>query len=68
MLFVGGLYVCLIGAKILVAGLVVRSRSFLKSRGYVYINRLLGLALAVFALLFLRDGLEFLGVISVGAP
>ena len=62
-LFVVGLYVCLVGAKVLVAWLVARSRSFLKSRGYLYVSRLLGIALAVFALLFLRDGLGFLGVI-----
>jgi len=62
-LFVVGLYACLVGAKILVAWLVARSRSFLKSRGYLYVNRLLGIALAVFALLFLRDGLGFLGAI-----
>jgi threonine/homoserine/homoserine lactone efflux protein len=61
-LFIAGLYVCLIGAKILVACLVGRSRSFLRSRGYVYVNRVLGLALAVFAGLFVRDGLRFLGV------
>ena len=65
-LFVVGLYVCLIGAKILVACLVARSRSFLKSRGYVYVNRLLGIALAVFAFLFLRDGLAFLGFVPPG--
>jgi len=61
-LFVAGLYLCLIGAKILVASLVGRSRLFLKSRGYVYVNRLLGLALATFAVSFARDGLRFLGV------
>ncbi len=61
-LFIAGLYVCLIGAKILVASLVGRSRSFLRSRGYVYVNRVLGLALAVFAVFFLRDGLRFLGM------
>lgn len=59
--FLAGLYVCLIGAKILVALLVGRSRSFLKSRGYVYVNRLLGLVLAGFSFFFLRDGLRFLG-------
>lgn len=63
-LFAVGFYGCLIGAKILVAGLVARSRSFLKSRGYVYVNRLLGVALAAFALLFLRDGLEWLSLIK----
>jgi hypothetical protein len=61
-LFIIGLYVCLVGSKILIAWLVARSRGFLKSRGYVYVNRLLGAALAVFALLFVRDGLRFFGV------
>ncbi len=32
----------------------------LKSNGHAYVNRLLGLALAVFALLFIRDGLHVL--------
>jgi len=59
--FIVGLYVCLIGAKILVAILVGRSRAFLKSRGYVYVNRILGAVLAGFAFVFLRDGLRFLG-------
>lgn len=61
-LFITGLYVCLIGAKILIAWLVARSRGFLMSRGYVYVNRLLGVALIVFAILFTRDGLRFFGV------
>jgi len=58
--FIAGLYVCLIGAKMLVAFLVGRSRAFLKSCGYVYVNRLLGAVLAVFSLFFLRDGMRFL--------
>ena len=62
--FVAGLYVCLIGAKILVAFLVGRSRSFLKSRGYVYVKRVLGLVLAGFSLFFLRDGMRFLGLVG----
>ena len=62
--FIIGLYTRLIGSKILLAVLVARSRSFLKSRAYVNVNRALGVALAVFALLFLRDGLRYLGVIS----
>ena len=59
--FIVGLYVCLIGAKILVAFLVGRSRAFLKSRGYLYVNRILGVVLAGFAIFFLRDGMRFLG-------
>ena len=61
--FIAGLYTCLIGVKILVAFLVGRSRAFLKSRGYVYVNRILGAVLAGFAVLFLRDGLRFLDVV-----
>ena len=60
--FIAGLYVCLIGAKILVAFLVGRSRTFLRSRGYIYVNRILGIVLAGFSVLFLRDGLRFLGI------
>jgi threonine/homoserine/homoserine lactone efflux protein len=60
-LFVAGLYACLVGTKILIAVLVARSRSFLSNRAYVNVNRVLGVALAVFALLFLRDGLRTLG-------
>lgn len=59
--FLAGLYVCLIGAKILVAFLVGRSRSFLTSRGYVGVNRILGVVLAGFSIFFLRDGMRFLG-------
>ena len=62
--FIVGLYVCLIGAKILVAFLVGRSRAFLKSRGYVYVNRILGAVLAGFSIFFLRDGMRFLGVVG----
>lgn len=61
-LFLIGLYVCLVGSKVLIAWLVARSREFLKSRGYVLVNRLLGVALVVFALLFVRDGLKFFGI------
>jgi threonine/homoserine/homoserine lactone efflux protein len=62
--FLVGFYTCLVGAKIVIAWLVARSRSFLTSRGYVYVNRALGVALAVFALLFVRDGLRFLNVVA----
>jgi len=63
-LFVVGLYGCMIGAKMLVAILVGRSRTFLKSRGYRYVNLALGVVLSLFAMFFLRDGLRFLDVIA----
>ncbi len=55
--FMVGMYACLIGAKVLVAVLVGRSRGFLQSRGYVWVNWGLGVLLGVFGVLFLRDGL-----------
>lgn len=60
--FIGGFYVALIGAKILLAVLVGRSRTFLSGTVYKYIMRLLGLVLCFLALLLLRDGLDLLGV------
>ncbi|MCH7839495.1 MAG: LysE family translocator [Planctomycetes bacterium] len=60
--FIAGLYACLIGAKILVAFLVGRSRGFLRSRGYIYVNRVLGVVLAVFSIFFFRDGMRFLSL------
>ena len=68
MLFLLGLYGSLVGAKILIALLVARSRSFLQSRGYVMVNRLLGVALAVFALLFVRDGLGTVSALLGHSP
>ncbi len=60
--FIGGFYVALIGAKILLTVLVGRSRSFLSGTVYKYIMCLLGLILCFLALLLLRDGLDLLGV------
>lgn len=63
-LFISGFYVFLVGSKILVAVLVERSKSFLKSAGYIYTIRILGGVLIIFAGIFFRDGLRFLGLIS----
>lgn len=62
--FLLGLYVCLIGAKVLVAWLVAKTRGFLQSRGYLVVNRLLGLVMLVFAGRFAWDAFRLLG--SVG--
>ena len=60
--FVAGFYVLLVGAKIMLAVIVGKSRRFLKSGHYVYTLRCLGLLLFVFAAIFLWDGLVFLGI------
>ncbi len=61
-LFIAGLYLFLVGSKVLMAVLVGKSRRFLKSRNYIYTIRALGVVLFIFAGLFIRDGLISLGV------
>lgn len=60
--FIAGFYILLVGAKVIVSVLVGKSRQFLKSNRYIYTIRLLGVILLFFALVFLRDGLGFLGI------
>jgi len=59
-LFVGSLYLCLIGAKVLVALLAGRSRAFLRGPAYRWTMRSLGALLCLLALLLLRDGVALL--------
>jgi threonine/homoserine/homoserine lactone efflux protein len=61
--FIAGFYILLVGSKVIVAVLVGKSRQFLKSNRYIYTIRLLGVVLLFFALVFLRDGLGYLGVV-----
>ena len=49
-------YALLVGSKAAVAAVVDRSRTFMGSRGYVWVVRGLGAALLVFAALFARQG------------
>ncbi|MBN1797679.1 MAG: LysE family translocator [Spirochaetales bacterium] len=66
MLFLTGFYVCIIGAKITIALLTATSKSFLSGKAYVYIMRLLGILLLIFALLFIKEGLERLHIMEFG--
>lgn len=59
--FAGGFLGCLVGAKLLVAVLVGRSRRFLAGRTYLLLVRLLGGALAAYAVVLFRDGYRLLG-------
>jgi threonine/homoserine/homoserine lactone efflux protein len=61
--FLAGFYLCIVGAKIAAALLVSTSRSFLQGKIFIYIIRLLGAILIVFALILIKEGLERLGVI-----
>jgi threonine/homoserine/homoserine lactone efflux protein len=61
-LFVAGFYVSIIGAKIIVAVLVDKSKSLMKSRVYLYAIRVLGLIMLLFAVIFIKEGLQYFGV------
>ncbi|MFK5986205.1 MAG: hypothetical protein QM479_12390 [Pseudomonadota bacterium] len=64
LVFVFSFYSCLAGAKILLALVVGKSKSFLSNNIYIYIVRVLGLVLCILALILFRDGFELLGILS----
>jgi threonine/homoserine/homoserine lactone efflux protein len=53
--FMGAFYAFLVGSKIVLALAVGKSRTFLTSKGYLYVMRILGGVLAAFAALLLKD-------------
>jgi threonine/homoserine/homoserine lactone efflux protein len=61
--FILGFYLFLVGSKIMVALIVDKSKSFLKSNTYVYIIRTLGFILLIFSVIFIKDGLHYFGII-----
>ncbi|UCH13988.1 MAG: LysE family translocator [Bacteroidales bacterium] len=62
--FVIAFYLFLVGSKIIVALLVDRSKSLLKSSLYVILVRILGLILLGFSLLFIKEGLIHLQLLK----
>lgn len=58
--FILGFYVFLVGSKIALAYATGRSRDFLTGKTYIYIMRILGVILVVFALYFLQQGVQLL--------
>ena len=62
--FLMGFYLFLVGSKIVIALIVDKYKSFLKSNTYVYLVRIFGLILLVFAALFIKDGLTLLGILG----
>ena len=49
-------YLALVGSKCVLTILVARSRAVLRGRAYVFVNRILAVALLVFAAIFIREG------------
>jgi threonine/homoserine/homoserine lactone efflux protein len=66
-LFAGGLYSSLVGSKIGVALIVGKSRSLIGAKYYSTIVRGLGIVLVLFALVFMKEGLELLAL-TLGHP
>lgn len=62
MLWLIGFYLMLVGSKIGLSLLVGYSRRLLYGRGYLWLNRILGLVLFFFALILARDGLVLMSV------
>ncbi|HEY5996678.1 MAG TPA: LysE family transporter, partial [Candidatus Deferrimicrobiaceae bacterium] len=58
--FVLGLYVCLVSSQMVLAVVAARSRSLLDGKGYLLMMRVLGVLLALFAVLLLKDGMTLL--------
>ena len=59
-LFLFFFYSCLVGSKILLAYLIGKSKRFVQGKGYIYTMRFLGAVLAIFAILFFKQGISLL--------
>jgi len=62
-LFIFGFYMTLVGSNTAVVIVVDKSKTLIKSKYYAYIVRALGAVLIGFALTFVKDALEFVGIL-----
>jgi len=62
-LFIFGFYMTFVGSNTAVAMVVDKSKTLIKSKYYAYIVRTLGAVLIGFALTFVIDALEFVGIL-----
>ena len=60
-LFILSFYIFLIGIKFTIVVLIEKSRHVLKSSYYIFMNKMLGIILWIFALIFMKEGLNKLG-------
>ncbi len=65
LVFMASFYIFLVGSKLFLVFLVGRSRTFLMSRGYLWIMRLLGVFLGLSAVVLMRGALVFWGLWGV---
>jgi threonine/homoserine/homoserine lactone efflux protein len=59
-IFLSVFYLCLVGSKIVVALLTHRFSAVLKTRGYIYTIRILGVLLFLFAVYFFYEGVNYI--------
>jgi threonine/homoserine/homoserine lactone efflux protein len=62
--FIIAFYVLLVGSKIGIALVVGRSRAFLKNKVFIWTLRILGLVLMILAILLIKEGLGYFGLIT----
>jgi threonine/homoserine/homoserine lactone efflux protein len=62
-LFIAGIYITLIGAKLAVTLIVDKSKTILRSKYYIYAIQALGIVLILFAIFFIKDGLDLIGLL-----
>jgi len=62
--FILAFYVLLVGSKISIALVVDRSKSFLKNKLFIWTLRILGLVLILFAILLIKEGMNYLGLLG----
>jgi threonine/homoserine/homoserine lactone efflux protein len=60
LLFITGFYTFLVGSKIILAYATGKSRDFLIGTSYVYIMRILGVFLIIFALYLINEGIQLI--------
>ena len=57
--FISSFYIFLIGSMMLLGFIVGKSRSFLKSKVYIIVMRVLSIMLAIFAVILLKDAITY---------
>jgi threonine/homoserine/homoserine lactone efflux protein len=60
-IFVASFYVCIVGAKLIIAWISDKSKNILGSKGYIWVIRILGVILIVLAVYLIKDGIGFFG-------
>jgi uncharacterized membrane protein YdcZ (DUF606 family) len=58
-----GFYMMLVGSKTAIAIVVDKFKTLVGRKYYIYIIRTLGIVLIAFALVFMRDALEYVGIL-----